>query len=122
MLSVLLNWPQLTFISKLEFDNLLNKFVVEREVDGGVQTLRAPVNSVFTCDLRLNKPRQAKLTDIMKSKNKPIETLAFDSFDLSDLQGSRVVQVTETPKRLGGVMVKDVDELIAKLRNEAKVI
>ena len=122
ILSVLLNWPQLTFISKMDFDTLLNKFLVEREVDGGIQALKAPLNSVFTCDLRLNKPRQAKLTDIMKSKNKPIESLTFDSFDLKDLQATRVVEVNETPKRAGGVMVKDVDELILKLRNEAKVI
>lgn len=122
ILSTLLNWSQLTFISKLDFDINTKQFLVEREIDGGIQILKAPLHSVITCDLRLNKPRQAKLTDIMKSKNKPIENLKISDFDLSSLKSVNVLEVVEPIKRTGGVFVKDVDELIAKLKNEAKII
>ena len=122
LLSAMLGWPQISFISKLQFDPEAKKFNLEREIEGGLQNLTAPVNSIITCDLRLNKPRPAKLSDIMKSKNKPIETLKEDQFDLSSALGLDIKEVSEPPKKTGGVIVKDVDELISKLRNEAKVI
>ena len=122
ILSSFLNWPQISFISKLDYQEELKKFLIEREIDGGIQTLYSPINSVFTCDLRLNKPRQAKLNDIMKSKNKPLETLKIEDFDLSKIKALKIKEVNEPEKRKGGVIVKDVDELIQKLKTEARVI
>ena len=122
ILSALLDWPQVSFISKIDFEADKHRFRIEREIDGGIQTVCCPVNSVITCDLRLNKPRQAKLSDIMKSKSKPIETLKIEEFDLSAVQALKVLEVNEPEKRKGGVLLKSVDELIDRLKNEARVI
>lgn len=120
MLSSLLNWPMSTFISKLERKD--DSFYVEREIDGGIQCLEIPTNCVLTCDLRLNKPRYPKLPDIMKAKKKPIEVREIAEFKLDELFGVNLLNVQEPPVRKGGVMVADVDELLDKLRNEAKVL
>lgn len=120
MLSSLLDWPMSTFISKLERKE--EGFYVEREIDGGIQCLEIPTNCILTCDLRLNKPRYPKLPDIMKAKKKPIEVREIAEFKLDELFGVNVLKVEEPPVRKGGVMVADVDELLDKLRNEAKVL
>lgn len=120
MLSVLLDWPMATFISKLESRE--GKFAVEREIDGGIQQLEVPHNSVITCDLRLNKPRYPKLPDIMKAKKKSIEVLKFGEMDLGKSNVIEVLEFSEPEKRQGGVKVASVDELLDKLRNEAKVL
>lgn len=122
LLARLLGWPQVTFISQMDFLPLEKAFVFHREIDGGIQKLRAPVNSVVTCDLRLNKPRQPKVAAIMKGRSKPIETLKMEDFQLPEVEALRVVRVDEPRKRTGGTMVKDVDELLFKLRHEAKII
>lgn len=122
MLSALLGWPQVTFISKMDWLPDEKSFIFDREIDGGIQKLKSPPNTVVTCDLRLNKPRQAKLTDIMKSKNKQVETLKLEDFGVDGVHALKVLRVEEPAKRGACVMVKDVDELIHKLRNEAKVI
>lgn len=120
MLAALLNWPMATFISKLESRD--GKFYVEREIDGGIQQLEIPYNSIITCDLRLNKPRYPKLPDIMKAKKKPIENIKLSDLDLGNNKVINVLEVNEPPKRAGGVKVSSVDELLDKLRNEAKVL
>lgn len=120
MLATLLDWPMATFISKLEPKN--DKFYVEREIDGGIQKLELPINSVITCDLRLNKPRYPKLPDIMKAKKKSVETLKFADIDLGSNNVIEVLEFSEPAKRKGGVKVASVDELLDKLRNEAKVL
>ncbi len=122
MLASLLGWPQATFISKIEYKPEENAFYVEREIDGGIQKLKVPASSVITCDLRLNKPRLAKIPNIMKANKMPIEIIKMDTFDLKSALGVKVVEVNEPPKRKGGIIVSSVDELIDKLRNEAKVI
>jgi electron transfer flavoprotein beta subunit len=122
LLSRLLGWPQVTFISKMEYLAEEKAFLFDREIDGGIQKLKGPVNCVVTCDLRLNKPRQPKVAAIMKGRSKPIESLKLEDFQIPKLDELKVLSFVEPRKRTGGVMVKDVDELLAKLRTEARVI
>ena len=120
MLAALLDWPMTTFISKIE--NKDGKFYIEREIDGGIQQLEIPYNSIITCDLRLNKPRYPKLPDIMKAKKKNIETIKLSDLDLGNSKTLDIIEVSEPAKRKGGVKVGSVDELLDKLKNEAKVL
>ena len=120
MLAALLDWPQVTFASKVSLDG--GKLSVVREIDGGLETVEVAAPAVLTADLRLNPPRYATLPNIMKAKKKPLDTLKADSLGVDVAPRIVTLKVTEPPKRQGGTMVKDVDELVAKLRNEAKVI
>ena len=120
MLAALLDWPQVTFASKVSLDG--GKLSVVREIDGGLETVEVAAPAVLTADLRLNTPRYATLPNIMKAKKKPLDTLKADSLGVDVAPRIVTLKVTEPPKRQGGTMVKDVDELVAKLRNEAKVI
>ena len=120
MLAALLGWSQATFASKLEVDG--SDFKVTREVDGGLQTVKLKGPSIVTTDLRLNEPRYASLPNIMKAKKKPIadKTAADYSVDLTP--HLEVLKTSEPPGRKGGVKVKDVAELVSKLKNEAGVL
>lgn len=120
MLAALLGWGQGTFASKLTLEN--NTATVVREVDGGLSTVVLKLPCVVTTDLRLNEPRYAKLPDIMKAKSKPMITLKAEELGVDIAPRISVRCVEEPPKRKGGGKVKDVAELIDKLRNEAKVI
>ncbi len=120
MLAALLDWPQVTFASKVSLDG--GKLSVVREIDGGLETVEVAAPAVLTADLRLNTPRYATLPNIMKAKKKPLDTLKADTLGVDVAPRIATLKVTEPPKRQGGTMVKDVDELVAKLRNEAKVI
>ena len=120
MLAALLGWPQATFASKVEIAD--GKARVTREVDGGLETVELPLPAVITTDLRLNKPRFATLPNIMKAKKKPIDTLTPEALGVDVTPRLATLKVEEPPKRKAGVMVGSVDELIEKLRNEAKVI
>ncbi len=120
MLAALLGWPQATFASKLEIAN--GEATVTREVDGGLLTIAVKLPAVVTTDLRLNEPRYAKLPDIMKARAKPLATLTVAELGVDVTERTKVLKVTEPPKRKGGGKVKDVAELVDKLRNEAKVI
>ena len=120
MLAALLGWPQATFASKLEIAN--GEATVPREVDGGLMTIAVKLPAVITTDLRLNEPRYAKLPDIMKARAKPLAILTPAELGVDIAERSKVLKVTEPPKRKGGGKVKDVAELVEKLRNEAKVI
>jgi electron transfer flavoprotein beta subunit len=120
MLAALLGWSQATFASKLEVDG--SDFKVTREVDGGLQTVKLKGPSIVTTDLRLNEPRYASLPNIMKAKKKPIadKTAADYSVDLTP--HLEVLKTSEPPGRKGGVKVKDVAELVSKLKNEAGML
>ena len=120
MLAALAGLPQATCASKVEVAD--GKARVTREVDGGLETLLLTLPAVITTDLRLNEPRYVTLPNIMKAKKKVLELLK--PADLGVDVGSRIttLKVTEPPKRNAGVTVPDVVTLVAKLKNEAKVI
>jgi electron transfer flavoprotein beta subunit len=120
MLAALLGWPQGTFASKLVPGD--GKLEVTREVDGGLETVWLKLPAVITTDLRLNEPRYASLPNIMKAKKKPIEQLTPAALGVDAAARLTTVKVEEPAKRKSGVKVKDVAELIEKLRGEAKVI
>ena len=120
MLAALLEWPQATFASKLDIAD--SKATVKREIDGGLETLSMPLPAVVTTDLRLNEPRYATLPNIMKAKKKPLETVTPDALGVDVTPRIVTLKVVEPPKRKGGGKVADAKELVAKLRNEAKVI
>jgi electron transfer flavoprotein beta subunit len=117
MLAALLGWPQATFASKLEVDGA--DFKVTREVDGGLQTvkLKGP-----TTDLRLNEPRYASLPNIMKAKKKPIADKSASDYGVDLVARLEILKTSEPPGRKGGAKVKDVAELVSKLKNEAGVL
>ncbi len=120
MLAALLGWPQATFASKVVIaDGRAN---VTREIDGGLETLSIRLPAVVTTDLRLNEPRYATLPNIMKAKKKPMDVLKPADLGVNIAPRLATLKVTEPPKRQSGVKVADVAELVAKLKNEAKVI
>lgn len=121
LLAGFMDVPQVTFAANLEVTD--GGLLVERETDAGTESIQ--VNSlpaVVTCDLRLNEPRYATLPNIMKAKKKKIAVHQADEFDVDLAPHHKVVQVIEPPAREAGIKVADVDELINKLKNEAKVI
>ena len=120
MLAALLNWPQATFASKVDIGG--DKAIVKREVDGGLETVEISLPAVVTSDLRLNEPRYATLPNIMKAKKKPLEVIKPDALGVDVTPRLKTLKVAEPPKRQGGGKVADVGQLVAKLRNEAKVI
>ena len=120
MLAALLDWPQATFASKVEIADGSAK--VTREIDGGLETVEVKLPAVITADLRLNTPRYATLPNIMKAKKKPLETLKPDALGVDVAPRLKTLKVAEPGKRKAGVLVKDVSELVDKLKNEAKVI
>jgi len=120
MLAALLNWPQATFASKIEVkDNVLE---VTREIDEGLETIEVNVPAIVTCDLRLNEPRYASLPNIMKAKKKPIEQINASDLGVDINPRIEQIKVEEPPKRKAGIKVASVEELVQKLKNEAKVI
>ncbi|MFV3132060.1 electron transfer flavoprotein subunit beta/FixA family protein, partial [Niveispirillum sp. KHB5.9] len=119
-LAALLGWAQGTFASKVAPAD--GKIAVTREIDGGLETVELRLPAVVTTDLRLNEPRYASLPNIMKAKKKPIETLEPGSLGVDITPRLTTLKVVEPPKRKGGVKVASVAELVAKLRDEARVI
>ncbi len=120
MLAALLGWAQATFASKVDIAN--GEATVVRECDAGLMTIAVKLPAVITTDLRLNEPRYAKLPDIMKARAKPLATLTPAELNVDITPRTKLVNMAEPPKRKGGGKVKDVAELVDKLRNEAKVI
>ena len=120
MLAALANLPQATFASKVEIAD--GKASVTREVDGGLETLALSLPAVVTTDLRLNEPRYVTLPNIMKAKKKPLEVLKPADLGLDVAPRIKTLKVSEPPKRGAGIKVPDVATLVAKLKNEAKVI
>lgn len=120
MLAALLGWSIGTFISDLVVEESIVK--VTREVDGGLEKLELLPPAVVTVDLRLNEPRYASLPNIMKAKKKPLDTLSPSDLDVDVTPRTEVVSVVEPPAREAGVRVGSAEELVEKLKNEAKVI
>ena len=120
MLAELCDLPQGTFASKVEVVD--GKAQVTREVDGGSETLSLALPAIITTDLRLNEPRYVTLPNIMKAKKKPLETFTPEALGVDVAPRIKTLQVVEPPKRSAGIKVPDVAALVAKLKNEAKVI
>ena len=120
MLAALLNAPQGTFASKVELGE--NEVTVVREVEGGLETVALKLPAVVSADLRLNEPRYVKLPNIMQAKKKPLEKLAVEELGVDIAPKLQRLKVAEPKPRSGGVKVQSVAELVAKLKNEAKVI
>ena len=120
MLAALTGMPQGTFASEVNVED--GSVAVTREIDGGLQTVKLSLPAVVTTDLRLNEPRYASLPNIMKAKRKPLEVIAGADLGVNLSSNVTTLKVTPPPVREGGVKVADVEELVSKLRNEAKVI
>src|SRR5579872_6099419 len=120
MLAALLGWSQATFASKVVIGD--GTVTVTREVDGGLETEELKLPAVITTDLRLNEPRYASLPNIMKAKKKPIDILKISDLGVDATPRLKLIKVTEPPKRQAGIKVGSVQELVDKLKNEAKVI
>jgi electron transfer flavoprotein beta subunit len=120
MLAALLGWSQGTFASKVEIEG--GKAKVTREVDGGLQTIELSMPAIVTTDLRLNQPRYASLPNIMKAKKKPLDEKAPGDYGVEVKARLKVLKTEEPAGRKAGVKVKDVAELVEKLKNEAGVL
>ncbi|MCE8034901.1 electron transfer flavoprotein subunit beta/FixA family protein [Billgrantia tianxiuensis] len=120
MLAALAGLPQGTFASEVKVDG--GKVQVTREVDGGLQTVELTLPAVITTDLRLNEPRYAKLPDIMKAKKKPLDVKSPADYGVEVASKLTLLKVESPAERKGGIKVGSVDELIDKLKNEAKVL
>ena len=120
MFAALMGWPQATFASKVVIAD--GKATVTREVDGGLETLELSLPAVVTTDLRLNEPRYVTLPNIMKAKKKTLDVVKPAELGVDVTPRIRTLKVVEPPKRGAGVKVPDVATLVAKLKNEAKVI
>lgn len=120
MLGALLGAGQGTFASEVKVDG--GKVQVTREIDGGLQTVELTLPAIITTDLRLNKPRYAKLPDIMKARKKPLDSKTPADYGVTASTKLKTVKVEPPAERKAGVRVQSVDELIDKLKNEAKVI
>ena len=114
MLAALLGWPQATFAHTLEMGDGSAK--VEREIDGGLQTVEIKLPAIVTTDLRLNEPRYASLPNIMKAKKKPIDEKTAADYGVDVTPRLKVLKVSEPPKRQGGIKVKTAAELVDKLK------
>ena len=119
-LAALLGYPQATFASELSISD--GKATVTREVDGGLQTVSVNLPAIVTTDLRLNEPRYASLPNIMKAKSKPLDVMPVADFGIDITPRISTLKVSLPPEREAGVIVETVDELVDKLKNEAKVI
>merc|ERR1712151_902556 len=122
MLAGLMNWPTAGSASQVDIDESKTSVLVAREVDTGIQEVKMPLPCVITADLRLNEPRYATLPNLMKAKKKPMETIDAASLDVDLAPRLEILKVVEPPARAGGVMVESIDELINKLKTEAKVL
>ncbi len=120
MLAALAGLPQATFASKLTLEDGSARVV--REVDGGLETLSVKLPAVVSVDLRMNEPRYVTLPNIMKAKKKPLETIKPTDLGVDPAPRLKTLKVADPPTRQAGIKVPDVATLVAKLKNEAKVI
>jgi len=120
MLAALCGFSQATFASEIEVKE--GSAVVTREVDGGLETITVKLPAVVTTDLRLNEPRYASLPNIMKAKKKPIDTYSPDELGVDVTPRVKTLKVVPPSEREAGIVVETVEELVDKLKNEAKVI
>lgn len=122
MLAGLMNWPQAGSASEVTVDESKTSVMVAREVDSGIQQVKCPLPAIITADLRLNEPRYATLPNLMKAKKKPMEVLDAASMGIDLKPRLEVLKVEEPPARAGGKKVESVDDLLDKLKNEAKAL
>ncbi len=120
MLSALAGYSQATFASELIVDG--DKATVTREIDGGLQTVSLNLPAIITTDLRLNEPRYASLPNIMKAKKKPMDITTADELGVDLAPRTKVLKVEPPAERAAGIIVESVEELVDKLKNEAKAI
>ena len=120
MVAALLGWSQAAFISTIAING--DNADCTREIDGGLEKLTIKLPAVVTADLRLNEPRYVTLPNIMKAKKKPLEVIKPEALGVDITSRLKILRVDEPPKRNAGVKVADVAELVAKLKNEARVI
>ncbi|MBF7690504.1 electron transfer flavoprotein subunit beta/FixA family protein [Acinetobacter pollinis] len=120
MLSALIGSGQATFASQIHIED--GKAQVTREIDGGLQTIELSLPAVITSDLRLNEPRYVKLPDIMKARKKQLDVKSPADYGVATGTKLKTIKVENPPERKAGVQVSSVDELVEKLKNEAKVI
>ncbi|WP_432474131.1 electron transfer flavoprotein subunit beta/FixA family protein [Amphritea sp. HPY] len=120
MLAALTNMPQGTFASEVKVEG--DKVQVTREVDGGLQTVELNMPAIITTDLRLNEPRYASLPNIMKAKRKPLDTKTPEDLGVAVKAHTQLISVEPPSERQAGIKVASVEELVDKLKNEAKVI
>src|SRR5262249_43406115 len=122
-LAALLDWPQAPFASRIEFDSGGPGFVrVSRETDAGLETVSVHLPAIITADLRLNEPRYASLPSLMKARKKPIENVGMHELGVDMEPRVHILRLEEATAQRTCVRVKDVEELIHRLRHEAKVI
>jgi electron transfer flavoprotein beta subunit len=122
MLAALLGIGQATFVSKLELTENNSKARCGRETDGGIETVTVKLPAIITSDLRLNEPRYVSLPGIMKAKKKPLEELGLADLGLTVASRTQVLKLEPPAARKAGLRVKTVDELLDKLKNDAKVL
>ena len=120
MLAALSGYAQATFASELKIEG--EKAVVTREVDGGLQTISVNLPCIVSSDLRLNEPRYASLPNIMKAKQKPLDVIDAGSLGVDIEPRNKTLKVSPPPVREAGIIVETVEDLVDKLKNEAKVI
>ena len=120
MLAALLDYPQATNASEVKLES--SYVEVTREIDGGLQTLKLNIPAIITTDLRLNEPRYASLPNIMKAKKKELNVIAVGDTGVDVSSRTETLSVELPPTREAGIIVETVDELMDKLKNEAKVI
>lgn len=120
LLAEYLGWPQATFAYKIALDGTSGA-TVQREVDGGVETVSLTFPAVITTDLRLNEPRYASLPGIMKAKKKPLDVKELSAVGVDTAPRLKVVKVTEPPKRSGGVKVESAAEIVSNLKTNGVI-
>ena len=120
MLAALLNYGQATFASEISIEG--DSASVTREIDGGLQTIKVSLPAIITTDLRLNEPRYASLPNIMKAKKKELDVQPIDAMGIDTAPRMELLSVELPPARQEGIKVESVEELVSKLKNEAKVI
>jgi electron transfer flavoprotein beta subunit len=122
MLAGLLGWPQATFVSKIEFLENQTRVRCTRETDAGLEVIDANLPAIVTADLRLNEPRYVSLPGLMRARRKPIEVLTCEELGITVGPLTTVLSVARPAKRAAGTRVESVEELLTKLRLEAKVL
>jgi electron transfer flavoprotein beta subunit len=122
MLAGLLDWPQATFVSKIEFLGNKTRARCTRETDAGLEVVEINLPAIITTDLRLNEPRYVSLPGLIKARRKPIEVLTCDQLGVTVRPLTTVLSIARPPRRAAGTRVESVEELITKLKQEAKVL
>jgi len=122
MLAGLLEWPQATFVSKIEFLGNKTRARCTRETDAGLEVVEVNLPVIITTDLRLNEPRYVSLPGLIKARRKPIEVLTCDQLGVTVRPLTTVLSIARPSRRPAGTRVESVEELITKLKQEAKVL